>query len=80
VKNIARRLELKNSLTYYKGPYQVIDNLVNVYLPKKFADVAASDVPLKLFGPKELDQLNRIFNHLRNNRKTPKEGESKKIT
>jgi len=36
-----------------------------VYLPSEFADAVASDVPLKLFDPKELSQLNRIFNHVR---------------
>ena len=36
----------------------------DVYLPGRFADVVG-DAPLKLFGAKELSQLNRIFNHLR---------------
>ncbi|MFC1714133.1 Rossmann-like fold-containing protein [Candidatus Poribacteria bacterium] len=36
----------------------------DVYLPGKFADVVSTDAPLKLFGPKELNQLNRIFKHL----------------
>jgi methylase of polypeptide subunit release factors len=37
----------------------------DVYLPGRFADAAVSNASLKLFGPKELSQLNRIFNHLR---------------
>ena len=37
----------------------------NVYLPGKFTDIVSIDAPLKLFGPRELNQLNRIFNHLR---------------
>ena len=36
-----------------------------VYLPGKSADAIAGDAPLKLFGPKELGQLNRILNYLR---------------
>ena len=36
----------------------------NVYLPGRFTCVVG-DAPLKLFGAKELSQLNRIFNHLR---------------
>jgi len=37
----------------------------DVYLPGKFADAVADEAPIRLFGPKELSQLNRIFNHLR---------------
>ncbi len=37
----------------------------DVYLPGKIAEMISTDAPLKLFGPKELNQLNRIFNHLR---------------
>ncbi len=37
----------------------------DVYLPGKIADVVSIDAPLKLFGPRELNQLNRIFKHLR---------------
>jgi methylase of polypeptide subunit release factors len=40
-----------------------LKSIGDVYLPARFAD--AADAPIKLFGPKELDQLNRIFNHLR---------------
>jgi release factor glutamine methyltransferase len=34
-----------------------------VYVPCEFSDIA--DLPLKLFGSKELDKLNKIFNHIR---------------
>jgi methylase of polypeptide subunit release factors len=37
----------------------------DVYLPRKFADVVANEAPVRLFGPKELSRLNRIFNHIR---------------
>lgn len=37
----------------------------DVYLPGRFAD-EVGDAPIKLFGAKELNQLDRMFNHLRN--------------
>jgi len=36
----------------------------DVYIPGRFADTV-SDAPIKLFGAKELSQLDRMFNHLR---------------
>ncbi len=37
----------------------------DVYLPDRFSEVIPGSISPKLFGPKDLDQLNRIFNHLR---------------
>jgi methylase of polypeptide subunit release factors len=37
----------------------------DVYLPERFSEVILGSISPKLFGPKDLDQLNRIFNHLR---------------
>lgn len=37
----------------------------DVYLPGRIADAVPVDAPVKLFGARELNQLNKIFNHLR---------------
>ena len=42
-----------------------LKSIGDVYLPGEIAGIASMDAPLRLFGPKELKQLNRIFNHLR---------------
>lgn len=40
-------------------------NVGDIYMPGKFIDLLAGGAALRLFGPNELSQLNRIFNHLR---------------
>ena len=36
----------------------------DVYLPGRIAEIVSVDAPVKMFGPKELSQLNKIFTHL----------------
>ena len=42
-----------------------LKSIGDVYLPGKIAETVSVDAPVKQFGPKELSQLNKIFNHLR---------------
>jgi methylase of polypeptide subunit release factors len=42
-----------------------LKSIGSVYLPERIAEIVPVDAPLRLFGPKELNQLNKIFNHLR---------------
>ena len=37
----------------------------DVHLPGRIAETVSVDAPVKMFGPKELSQLNKIFTHLR---------------
>ena len=41
-----------------------LKSIGDVYLPGRVAEIISTDAPLTLFGPRELNQLNRIFNHL----------------